>query len=158
MLLSKRLVGRHAPPMPLDEARFWRVLANETSWDLANGPFFMEFTQLELYETDTGPNLAQGKTAVSSSSFGSHHSAEMAVDGSTSTLWQTAGGASTPQWIYVDLESEVIPSRVVITHRPNLRGRIAKSITVQSSNDASHWIDVAVFATDSDTQTREFNL
>ena len=143
--------------MPLDKARFWRVLANETSWDLANGPFFMEFAQLELYETDTGSNLALGKTAVASSRYALAHGADKAVDGSMSTVWQTEA-ASTPQWIYVDVESEVNLSRVVIKHRSHLPGRIAKSIIVQKSNDASYWFDVAVFATDSVTTTREFNL
>ena len=150
-------MGRRAPPMPPDEAHFWRVLANEPSWDSSFGSFFMEFVQLELYETDTGPNLALGKTVVASSRYAHAHREEMAVDGSMSTRWQTEE-ASTPQWIYVDVESEVNLSRVVIRQRSAGTGWIAKSITVQNSNDASHWFDVAVFATDSNTLTREFNL
>jgi hypothetical protein len=89
---------------------------------------------------DYSKNLALNKTASSSSANGAN-TADNAVDASTymdytDTRWESA--ASDPQWIMVDLGSEMDINRVILKWHENA----GRSFEIQVSNDASTWDDV----------------
>ncbi|MGV8977837.1 MAG: discoidin domain-containing protein [Cellulomonas sp.] len=90
-----------------------------------------------------GTNIAQGKTATSSSVTG-NNTAALAVDGSTGTRWESTQGVD-PQWITVDLGQSYNITSV------NLSWEVAaaKSFQLQTSQDDSSW--TSIYSTTSST-------
>ena len=86
--------------------------------------------------TQTGTNLALGKTAIASSTVnGNNASGVTAGDGGT-TRWESA--TSDPQWIYVDLGGVTSINKVKLYWE----AAYAKTYKLQISSDASTWTDV----------------
>jgi|GEM_PF-813220 len=82
-------------------------------------------------------NLALNKPATASSvESGTTFTANLAVDGSTTTRWSSA--YSDPQWIYVDLQATTSISRVVL----RWEAAYGKSYQIQTSPDASTWTTI----------------
>lgn len=83
-----------------------------------------------------GTNIAQGKTATTSSVTG-NNTAAMAVDGSTGTRWESAQGVD-PQWITVDLGQSYNITSVNL----NWEAAAAKSFQLQTSQDNTSWTSI----------------
>ena len=88
----------------------------------------------------TTPNLALNQTATASSVEDSGFPASNAVDGSAGTRWASA--FSQPEWIYVDLGSEITFERVILSWE----AAYATSYEIQVSNNASSWTTAAVIS------------
>jgi hypothetical protein len=80
-----------------------------------------------------GVLVSQGKPATASSSENAGTTANLAVDGSTTTRWSSA--FSDPQWIMVDLGATTAISRVVL----NWEAAYGKAYQIQASADGSTW-------------------
>ncbi|WP_160398113.1 galactose-binding domain-containing protein [Paenibacillus sp. MMS18-CY102] len=85
--------------------------------------------------TSGNANLALNKSATASSSL-TGGAASAAVDGSTTTRWESQ--FADPQWIYVDLGSNMTVGGVKL----NWETASAKSYKIQVSTNASTWTDV----------------
>jgi L-fucose isomerase-like protein len=81
-------------------------------------------------------NLAIGKIAVTSSNENASLAGAKAVDGSTTTRWSSQ--FSDPQWIYIDLGSNVNINQVKITWE----AAAASNYKIQTSSDAITWADI----------------
>jgi hypothetical protein len=66
---------------------------------------------------DSNTNVALGKTATASSSVNGAQTPNLAVDGNTSTYWESANNAF-PQWLQVDLGAQLPIGRVVVKLPP----------------------------------------
>ena len=92
------------------------------------------FTPMAFAQTT---NLALNKPATASSvESGTTFTANLAVDGSTTTRWSSA--YSDPQWIYVDLQATTSISRVVL----RWEAAYGKAYQIQTSPDASTWTTI----------------
>ncbi|MFJ5113678.1 CARDB domain-containing protein [Streptomyces sp. NPDC088551] len=80
------------------------------------------------------PNLAQGRAATAGGSEGNHPAAN-ATDGNQQTYWEGPSNAF-PQWIRVDLGSEVRTDRVVVKLPASWEAR-TQALAVQGSTDGS---------------------
>jgi len=80
-------------------------------------------------------NLALGKAAVASSTY-TGFPASNVTDGNTSTRWSSQSSDS--QWIYVDLGSVSMMTRIVL----RWEAAYGRGYKLQVSNDASTWSDV----------------
>jgi len=78
-----------------------------TGWSAA------QLSEFEIFGPATDPNLALN-AAVSASSSASGYPASNAVDGNTSTYWESTDGAGYPQTITVNLGSATSISRIVL--------------------------------------------
>ncbi|MEK0312320.1 glycoside hydrolase domain-containing protein [Cohnella sp. 56] len=81
-----------------------------------------------------GPDLASGKTATASTQT-SGHEASQAVDGNSSTFWQSSAAGS--QWLAVDLGSQHQVDAVRLKWGANY----ATSYKVQTSYNGTVWAD-----------------
>lgn len=81
-------------------------------------------------------NLALGKSVVTSSNENSGLTGAKAVDGNTTTRWSSL--FSDPQWMYIDLGSNVNVNRVKITWE----AAAASNYKIQTSSDATTWTDI----------------
>jgi len=81
-------------------------------------------------------NIALNKTAAASTRPSTNYVAAKAVDGSTSTEWQSK--SETNPWIYVDLGSSVSINQVKLTWGT----RYATAYYIQTSADASTWTTI----------------
>lgn len=81
-------------------------------------------------------NIAQGKTAVSSSDLGAN-TAKKLIDGDASTRWESVH-KSDLEWIYIDLGASYDIGRVFIDWEP----AYASEYQIQFSDDAVNWTTV----------------
>ena len=79
-------------------------------------------------------NVALGKRTVVSSIEGSHFVGARAVDGSMTTRWASLEGHD-PEWIYIDLGTSHILSKVILFWE----AAYAKNYALEVSEDAVHW-------------------
>lgn len=82
-------------------------------------------------------NLAQGKTALSSSNENNTYAAVNITDGDSSSRWASSSNSST-DWVYVDLGESKDISKVII----NWENAYATQFQIQISDDATTWTDV----------------
>lgn len=80
--------------------------------------------------------ISQGKTATASSAENASTTANLAIDGNTSTRWSSAW--SDPQWLQIDLGGSYSISRVVL----NWEAAYGKAYQIQISNDTTNWTTV----------------
>ena len=92
---------------------------------------------------DPGADLARGK-AVNASTVNAGFAAANAVDGNTSTYWESANSAF-PQWFLVDLGAVYDVSRVVLKVPPGWGAR-TQTATVQGSVDGTSYVTVTTSA------------
>ena len=85
---------------------------------------------------NTSTDLAQGKTATTSSTESSAYPASNAVDGDTTTRWSSA--FSDPQWLEVDLGSSQNICQVTL----NWEAAYATAFQIQTSTDGSTWTSI----------------
>ncbi len=83
-----------------------------------------------------GQNLALNKPATASSVETSLLTANLAVDGNTTTRWSSA--FSDPQWIRIDLGTSTVVNRVVL----RWEAASAKNYTVDVSADGNSWTTI----------------
>jgi len=83
-----------------------------------------------------GPDLAQGRPVIASSSENNTVEASNVVDGDHTTRWGSQ--FSDPQWIAVDLQKPTTINRV----RLEWEAAFARSYSLQVSNDGKEWKDV----------------
>jgi hypothetical protein len=89
-----------------------------------------------------GGNLALGK-AASASGFTQSYEPANAVDGNTSTYWESTDNAF-PQWFQVDLGSAASVGRLVMDLPPSSAwGARTQTVTIQGSTDGSSWTELA---------------
>jgi hypothetical protein len=81
-------------------------------------------------------NIAQGRTATSSSTESVAFPAPNAVDGNAGTRWSS--GFSDPQWLQVDLGATRSICKVTL----NWETAYGKAFQVQTSNDANTWTSI----------------
>jgi len=81
-------------------------------------------------------NVALSRPVTASSSLGGN-TADKAIDGNTTTRWESVHGVD-PQWIYVDLGS----IQSICQVRLNWEPAYGKSYQIQTSNDASAWTNI----------------
>ncbi len=94
-----------------------------------------------VYSTEEAPpegNLALNQPAYASTEESSSLTAEMAVDGDTSTRWASQDPAPGDEWIYVDLGATATINRVVL----NWEVAYASAYEIQVSDDASSWTTI----------------
>src|SRR5947207_3267007 len=85
----------------------------------------------------TGSNLALNRPATASSvQSGTSYTANLAVDGNSTTRWSSA--ASDAQWIYADLGSQYNITNVNITWE----AAYGANYTIDVSNDAGTWTTI----------------
>src|SRR6185312_3903029 len=90
-------------------------------------------------------NLALNKS-VSSSGYTQTYTPANAVDGNTSSYWESADNAF-PQWFQVDLGSTVSVGRIVLDLPPSASwGARTQTILIQGSTDGSTYSTVAATA------------
>jgi hypothetical protein len=81
-------------------------------------------------------NLALNKPVATSSNENTSMTGAKAVDGNTTTRWSSQ--FSDPQWLYIDLGSNVNINRVKITWET----AAASNYKIQTSSDAATWTDI----------------
>ncbi|HEY0806833.1 MAG TPA: discoidin domain-containing protein [Pseudonocardiaceae bacterium] len=87
------------------------------------------------------PNLAQNRSTAESSHI-QIYSSNNAVDGNTSTYWESANNAF-PQWLQVDLGAATSTQRIVLTlPPPSAWNTRTQTITVQGSTDGANFSTV----------------
>jgi hypothetical protein len=99
------------------------------------------------HAADVGPNLALGRTATAGGAHGGYPAANV-TDGSQQSYWEGPTG-SFPQWVQVDLGSQVPLDRVALKLPTGWEGR-TQSLAVLGSSDGGS------FTTLADTQARAF--
>jgi hypothetical protein len=88
--------------------------------------------------TSSSTNPAQGRP-VTVSGYSQSYVPANAVDGNTSTYWESTNNAF-PQWLQVDLGSAVSISRVVMDLPPSSAwGTRTQTITIQGSTDGTSY-------------------
>lgn len=84
-------------------------------------------------------NLALNKPVTASSQYNTTWKAANAVDGNTSTRWDSIEGSNVdPQWIYVDLQATYNITHVKITWE----AAYGKAYQIQTSPDATTWTTI----------------
>jgi len=87
-------------------------------------------------------NLAQGRAVTVSSSQDDSHNGDMAVDGNTTTYWQTKKAVgkhvSSDEWIEVDLGTAAIVNQVILLWDINF----ATSYIIELSPDGNNWTTI----------------
>jgi hypothetical protein len=92
--------------------------------------------------TATNANLALNQPATSSG-YTQTYAPASAVDGNTSTYWESTDNAF-PQWFQVDLGSSVSVSRIVMDLPPSTAWATrTQTITIQGSTDGSTYTTLA---------------
>jgi hypothetical protein len=95
--------------------------------------------------TATNANLALNQPATSSG-YTQTYAPASAVDGNTSTYWESTDNAF-PQWFQVDLGSSVTVGRIVMDLPPSTSwGTRTQTITIQGSTDGSTYSTLAASA------------
>jgi Glycosyl hydrolases family 16/F5/8 type C domain len=98
--------------------------------------------EFQVYGGGTPPtaclttNVAQGRTATTSSTENAGTPASSAVDGNTGTRCSSA--ASDPQWLQVDLGTTTDICQVVL----NWETAYGKAFQIQTSTDATNWTSI----------------
>ena len=106
----------------------------------------------------SGPDLALGKTATSSTACNANEGPEKAVNGTVGAGNTDKWCSSTsPRWLQVDLGTSTAISSVVLSHAA-AGGETAnwntRDFTIQVSTDASTWSTVATVTGNTDAVTR----
>ncbi len=92
--------------------------------------------------TSSGTNLALG-LPVTASGYSQTYGPANAVDGNTSTYWESTNNAF-PQWLQADLGSAVSIGRIVMDLPPSSAwGTRTQTITVQGSTDGTSYTTLA---------------
>jgi hypothetical protein len=92
--------------------------------------------------TSPSPNLALNKPASASGSTQTYQPSN-AVDGNTSTYWESTDNAF-PQWFQVDLGAATSVSRIVMNLPPSSAwGARTQTLTIQGSTDGSSFAPLA---------------
>ncbi|MFJ6939852.1 discoidin domain-containing protein [Streptomyces sp. NPDC101132] len=91
-----------------------------------------------------GPNLAAGAPAGASST-NSPYTAARITDGDRSTYWESAAGASFPQWVQTDLGRTARVDQVVLKLPPGWESR-TQTLAVQGSPDGTSFSTLAASA------------
>ncbi|RYG73242.1 hypothetical protein EON80_03430, partial [bacterium] len=135
------------------EARGWRVDAGNYEIAVGNSSrnlkqkttvkvagWFESLPYMADYKTQaeavTGPDLALGKKATTSSLQEPQYTAALAVDGSSVTRW--ASGFNDGEWLAVDLGQKERIGRVHL----NWEGAYARSYRIEVSDDGQTWTPV----------------
>jgi hypothetical protein len=125
-------VASQTVDLPAQQARYVRMqgLKRATNWG------FSLWTLSVVDSAAPGTDLAQGKTATSSS-VADGNPPQNAVDGDPKTRWTSSYEDN--QWIQVDLGATVAFDRVVLTWET----AYAATFKIQVSTDGSTWTDAA---------------
>jgi hypothetical protein len=123
----------------LDRTRYW-----VSQFDSGVPPTTTTTTPPPTTTTTAPPpntNLAQGK-AVSASGQTQNYAPANAVDGNTSSYWESTDNAF-PQWLQVDLGATTPVSRIVLTLPPSSAwGTRTETLSVQGSTNGSTFTTV----------------
>ena len=119
-------------------ARYWRILVTST-----HGATGTEWYEVEFLAG--GADQASGGTAAASSEWPGLV-ASRAFDNNNTTQW-ASDFTGMPQWIRYDFVTPKLIDEISISVGVNLN-RAPNVFTVQQSDDASTWIDVATFDTE----------
>jgi hypothetical protein len=116
---------------PVQQAQYVRMQGGKraTSWGFS-------LWTLSVVDSKVGTDLAQGKTATSST-VGDGNPASNAVDGNPRSRWSSEYQDN--QWIQVDLGAAVSFDRVVLSWET----AYAQTFKIQVSQDGQTWTDVA---------------
>jgi hypothetical protein len=99
-------------------------------------------TALSGTGTSANTNLALNQP-VTASGYTQTYAPANAVDGNTSSYWESADNAF-PQWLQVDLGSSVTAGRVVLDLPPSTSwGTRTQTITIQGSTDGTNYTTLA---------------
>jgi hypothetical protein len=106
--------------------------------DQDNGGWNTRYMSFASASSAPGTNLAQGRP-VTASGYSQNYGPANAVDGNTSTYWESTNNAF-PQWLQVDLGSAVSIGRVVMDLPPSSAwGTRTQTITIQGSTDGTSY-------------------
>lgn len=134
--------------MAIGSYRYYRLLFRDATYTAIN--------EIGLYAANngTGTNLLTGSTATASGSY-SGTSPSNAIDGNTSTYWESLTNTSL-QWISFDLGSAQSVKSIKITST-TYPSEVPRNFEFQVSNDGSSWKTVGffVFGTAGVTQTNK---
>ncbi|MGW0915247.1 CARDB domain-containing protein [Streptomyces sp. NPDC002784] len=92
------------------------------------------------HAADVGPNLALGRTATAGGAHGGYPAANV-TDGSQQSYWEGPTG-SFPQWVQVDLGSQVPLDRVALKLPTGWEGR-SQSLAILGSSDGGSFTTLA---------------
>ncbi len=135
--------------------RYWRILANDVSWDAYPvNMYYTGFFEIRFYEsTDaSGENVNIGATADAKSST---LSASGANDGNGTTVWISSSSDVSPQWWSVAYSVGKTIRSIQLQILTNYDYH-AKSYLLQKSSDNINWIDVSTINTVRDTNPQTF--
>lgn len=129
--------------MALGAYRYYRLL-----FDLAQ---YTAIHEIGMYVTSngTGTNLLTGSTVSSSGHYASQ-TPSLAIDGNSSTYFETATSA-TNRWISFDLGTAQTVRSLKMTC--SISGEVVRSFYFQASSDGSTWFDIGYFPTFSSGST-----
>ncbi|MBJ6361710.1 discoidin domain-containing protein [Paenibacillus sp. GCM10012307] len=101
--------------------------------------FFISIGSIQPVIAAGGPNLAQGKTATSSSQV-QNYGASNVNDSNQGTYWESSNNAF-PQWVQIDLSAPASIDQIVLK-LPSGWGTRTQTLSVQGSSDGSSFTDI----------------
>jgi len=137
---------------PLLGARYWRLLQTQESWNIADGAYYVAFSELRFYSLNDGSGTALAGSSFSASSTYTYggttdYLAGKAADGNTATFWSADSPQTTPQWWRVDFNTAVIVRSLTLAPGHS-NGMYGKQFSLQYSVDDTNWVTAATLNTD----------
>lgn len=118
--------------VPAGGHRYWRLFCTENG-----GNAYTTVAELELRETEGGPNVATGGTPISGGSGADDTGPSNAFDGNTGTQWARSSASNT--WVGYDFGAGNKKDIIEISVTHNVLGQAVKNCTFDYSDDGLVW-------------------
>lgn len=140
-VVSQGKAGAPPDPEPGGAFRFYRLYITD-----GNSVSFLGVSELQLFETEGGPNIALGRpnADATASGYTSTWYPSRAFDGSLGSGWQYSHSGNYPQWLQLDLgegnATELAQYAIGAGH--GSASRTPQEWVLQGSNNAVDWTAV----------------
>jgi hypothetical protein len=125
-------------------ARYWRLLAADTSWNTTWGIYHWNLHELELYSSSDASGTKLAVSASTASATYSTYYPSKAFDGNPSTFWATPQQMTYQQWIQADMGSAVSVASFKIVVSANASGLVGpKKLSLLYSSDGTTFTTLA---------------
>jgi hypothetical protein len=141
MRLWQHLMNQQAAAPALQSWRYWRTFI-QTNDGNANS---IGIGEIELRATLGGADLTTGSTPALASTSNGGFVANNVRDNDTGTVWISATGQVTNQWVRLDLATAKTVAQVAIYPRSALLDSAPKDFIIQGSDDGTTFTDVKAF-------------
>jgi hypothetical protein len=121
-------------------AKYWRLRCAATFTDDAGDTFWLEIATIELRNAG-GTDLAPTYNNVSGTNTNGVQYPTLAIDGSSSTFWQTESGGINggTSDFDIDFDNAIDVQTIVIRNGPNTAGRAPTTVQIYTSSDGSSY-------------------